>query len=321
MNKYSLNKSGFISLLGILGIAAVVLLVASLYFYTKNNEVVIPVDTSNPPITGTSTGDTSDTSRYAQKCGLTITFPTIGTTASFPLPLKGVVDNRNRTKLGCSWTIFEAQAGTAKVFANINNAWKEVGYWGDNPSGAIAGQVPVMSIGNWMTENPVAVEATLMLDPKIGKIAAGTPMKIVINEDDPSGMKGETLEVPFVYSGENVEMTALKLFFPQTDHPTDCGQTYTVTRYVPKTTAVADVSLRVLFTEVIPELKDHYNGVTIKNKVAIIDFDRPALSRLNSAACMQTMTKTPIEKTLLQYPTITKVEYSINGEVFDEWDA
>jgi hypothetical protein len=318
MNKYlskTHKSSGFISLIGVLGLVAIVLLATSLYFYMKKDNTVTP-------ITATSTDDIIDTTRYAQKCGLTITFPTIGTTASFPLPLKGIIDNRNRNALGCSWTVFEAQAGTARVFANINNqGWKEVGYWGDNQSGAIAGPVPMMTVGDWMTENPVSVSATLMLDPKAGVIPAGTPMKIVINEEDPSGMGGETLEVPFVYSGENVEMTRLTIHKPIDDHPTDCGQTYTEVRYVPKTTAVADAALRLLLNENYPSLKDHYNGVTIRSGVAIVDFDQPALSRLNSPACMQTMTKTPIEKTLKEFPTIKSVEYSIDGEVFDEWDA
>lgn len=322
MNKH-LRSAGFISLIGLLGLIAIVLLATSFYFYAKNQYFsTIGIEPQNPPIIGTSTVDTDDTSRYAQKCGLIITFPAIGATTSFPLTLKGIIDNRNVAEPQCRWTVFEAQAGTARVFANINNSgWKEVGYWNDDPSGAIAGPVPVMTIGDWMTENPVGATASLMLDPKVGRISAGTAMKIVINEEDPSGKGSSILEVPFVYSGENVEMTRLIIHKPIDDHPTDCGQTYTETRYVPKTTAVADAALRLLLNENYPSLKDHYNGVTIKNGVAIVDFDQPALGRLNSAACMQAMTKTPIEKTLKEFPTIKSVEYSIDGKIHTEWDA
>ena len=57
------------------------------------------------------------------------------------------------------------------------------------------------------------------------------------------------------------------------------------------------------------------------NKIATIDFDEAALEYLNSPACKQMTFKGPIEKTLLQYPTIIKVQYSIDGKFFDEWNA
>lgn len=329
MKKSLAGMRGGISLVSILGLAAIILLAVSIYVYSTRGDgvPVLPGDgsgnsTSTGNVSGNGNGGNDDTERYTQKCGLKVTFPTIGTTASFPLPIKGIIDNRNRTTLGCSWTVFEAQAGTVRAFANINNqGWKSVSYWADNQSGAIAGPIPLMTTGDWMTESPVNVSGTVWLDPKVGKIPVGTPMKLVIEEEDPSGMGGETLEIPFVYSGENVETMSIKLFLPIDDHPTDCGQTYTVTRVVPKTAGIADASLKALLAETSPVLSGYYNGVTIKNKVATVDFDGPALSKLNAAACAQTMAKTPIEKTLLQYPTITKVEYSIDGVKFDEWDA
>ncbi len=267
MNKNASTR-GNISLVGILGLAALILLAASIYMYANKGDVTVTPGMGNGTSTGNGSGNGgTDEERYAQKCGMKILFPTIGTTASFPLPVKGVVDNRNRSALGCSWTIFEAQAGTIRVFANINNlGWKEVGYWADNSSGAVAAAVPLMTTGDWMTELPVDVAATVWLDPKAGAIPAGTPMKLVIEEEDPSGLGPEILEVPFVYSGQNVETMSIKLFLPIDDHPTDCGQTYTVTRVVPKTAGIADASLRALLAETSPVLSGYYNGVTIKNK-------------------------------------------------------
>lgn len=325
------NSQGFISLIGLLLLIAVVLVATSVYFYALKDDSAIVLNNNGTGSNASSTDgiggtggkdDTSDTARYAQKCGLTITFPTIGTTTSFPLPIKGVIDNTNYKALGCSWTSFEAQAGLVEVYANINNAgWKLVSHWGDNPNASQPGGVPLKTEGDWMSSSPTTVSALVLLDKSIGKIPAKTPMKIVIDEEDPSGKGGEKLEIPFVYSGENVEVMPLVIHKPILEHPTSCGGTYAVTRFVPKTTGVADASMRILLEENLPEIKQYYNGVTIKDGVATVDFDKPALSRLNSAACMQAMAKTPIEKTLKQFPTIKRVEYSIDGRLVTEWDA
>lgn len=326
------NSRGFISLIGLMVLVAVIALGTSVYFYKKSaheTDKAIFADNyidnasstqGNGGVSGTP--DAGGTAKLAQKCGLKIMNPAIGATVSFPLQVKGIVDNRNYKAIGCSWGLFEGQAGAVEVFANINNAgWKSVSYWTSNSNGPSAGFVPLMSEGNWMTSGPVDVSANIMLDPKAGKIPAGTPMKLIIKEEDPSGKGSETLEIPFAYSGENMEVTTFTIFKPFLDNLTDCGETYPVTRSVPKTTAVANASMKVLLDEALPELRPYYNGVTIKNGVAIVDFDKAALSRLNSAACMQTMTKAPIEKTLKQFPTIKSVEYSIDGKVFDQWDA
>lgn len=71
----------------------------------------------------------------------------------------------------------------------------------------------------------------------------------------------------------------------------------------------------------LEELKDYYIGVGLDDDVLVVDFTSKALQYLNGAAAMQGMVKTPIEMTLMQFPEIREVQYSINGEVFDEWDA
>lgn len=62
-------------------------------------------------------------------------------------------------------------------------------------------------------------------------------------------------------------------------------------------------------------------GVTVDGDTATVNFKKEALAILNSAAARQMMAKAPIEKTLLQFPEIKKVQYAIDGEVFTEWDA
>ncbi len=326
------NSRGFISLIGLMVLVAVIALGTSVYFYKKSahetdkaifsDNYIENASSTQGNGNATGTSDTSNPAKLAQKCGLKILNPAIGATVSFPLQVKGIVDNRNYKAIGCSWGLFEGQAGAVEVFANINNAgWKSVSYWASNSNGPSAGFVPLMSEGNWMTSGPVDVRASIMLDPKAGKIPAGTPMKLVIEEEDPSGKGSERFEIPFTYSGENMETTILTIFKPFMDSPTDCGEVYPAVRIIPKTIAVADASMRILLEENVPDIKAYYNGVTIKNGVAIVDFDKAALGRLNSAACMQASIKSPIEKTLKQFPTIKSVEYSIDGKLFDQWDA
>lgn len=101
----------------------------------------------------------------------------------------------------------------------------------------------------------------------------------------------------------------------------DCWATQPMVITVPRTKAVADAGLRYLFKHYKPALSSYYQWVTITNGVASIKFSGAALKYLNSPACEQMSYKWPIEDTLTQYPTVTSVQYIIDGEVFDAWDA
>ncbi len=102
------------------------------------------------------------------KCGLTIVSPAPQTVVSFPLPIHVIVDNTQAQALGCSWTVFEAQAGNVKVFDQNS---QEVGF------------STLTTTEDWMTANPVNYYGTLVL--------AGTPasnnLTLVFTEDNPSG--------------------------------------------------------------------------------------------------------------------------------------
>lgn len=104
-------------------------------------------------------------------------------------------------------------------------------------------------------------------------------------------------------------------------YQTDCGAVREVQREIPRTSRVADATLRLLFQEELKELIPSYRGVSISEGVALVDFASSSLSYLNSAACMQQSFKAPIEETLKQFSTVEEVQYSINGRVFDQWDA
>jgi hypothetical protein len=139
---------------------------------------------------------------------------------------------------------------------------------------------------------------------------------------------------------------AIKLYFGDAaviaSH--DCRATRPVLRRIAATPRVADAALRLLFQGVtvaenqaglsssfagltdpegqpIEPLAAFYQGVVIRNGVATVKFTSPALRYLNGAACLQATVKGPIEDTLLQFPTVQRVQYSIDGKIFDQWDA
>jgi spore germination protein GerM len=108
-----------------------------------------------------------------------------------------------------------------------------------------------------------------------------------------------------------------------------------VTRTLPASDDAMDSALRLLFAGPTQEeqgrgayssldleaLASSYIDVRVEGGVAIVNFRPAALQILNSAAARQFMAKEPIQRTLLQFPGITDVQYAIDGELFDEWDA
>ncbi len=68
-------------------------------------------------------------------------------------------------------------------------------------------------------------------------------------------------------------------------------------------------------------LADDLIDVKAEGDTVTVNFKQSALEVLNSAAARQMMAKTPIEKTLLQFPEIKNVKYAIDGKEFTEWDA
>lgn len=144
--------------------------------------------------------------------------------------------------------------------------------------------------------------------------------------------------------GSNSGSIAL-VYFLDNNNPattTSCGITRAVVRSIGKTTDPYGATLKALFagptsqeknesltTAFAPSadqkdlkpLSSYYKSVSIQDSIAYVDFTPEALTYLNSPACMQEAVKRPIENTLKQFPDIDQVEYSINGNVFREWDA
>ncbi len=110
-------------------------------------------------------------------CGLTIDGPAANSTNAFPLIIHGMVDNNNATALGCSWTMFEGQAGTAQLY-----------YWSQNGSNwqALGNPVPV-PVTNWMSLGPVPFAVTVTFSNGGLGLLPGNLMKVTFTEENPSG--------------------------------------------------------------------------------------------------------------------------------------
>lgn len=113
----------------------------------------------------------------------------------------------------------------------------------------------------------------------------------------------------------------------------DCGAVRLEARTVPArpTDQLPAAAIREVLRDVSPSpglhrpgtlpLVDYFSGVTIQNGTAILAFDGGALEYLNNAACAQIAVKSPMERTLLEFPDVQRIEYEIDGEIFTEWDA
>lgn len=149
---------------------------------------------------------------------------------------------------------------------------------------------------------------------------------------------------------KSVKNVPIKLYFwPKDDDTFEMSALVEVTRQVKPTSRMADTAMRELLKGVTAEeinkglysayapsnliqggdcaeptmkpLLDYYIGISIKKRVATINFREPAMCYLNSTISMQQVVKAPMEKTLLQFKTIKDLRIAINGKVVTEWDA
>lgn len=91
---------------------------------------------------------------------------------------------------------------------------------------------------------------------------------------------------------------------------------------VPTTPQVADASLKLLFATYLSAFKSEYINVTITQGVATASFKAGAHAYLDQAAAgVSDEYVKSIQKTLMQFPTVTKVQFMIDGKVVTDWDA
>ena len=119
-------------------------------------------------------------------CGLTINYPTPTSTVSFPVTISGTIDNNNASTLGCSWTMYEGQAGTAQLYFLENNNWHQI----NTPF--------ILHVSDWMTLGPVLFSVIINFNNNWIGLSSGTPMKIIFTEENPSGTTPDTLTLPII---------------------------------------------------------------------------------------------------------------------------
>ena len=302
MKKY--NKGGILTLL--LEIIGILILLAGAYLYLRTNTVVLDGVVKEA-------GVKNEVVDVSGKCGFFVTSPSPNEKVSFPLTIKGAVDNSSRQSKGCSWQMFEGQAGVAQLYFKDTNKWQKLG--GSKP-------VPVE---NWMSTSTIFSVVLNFSNEGIG-LPAGTLLKVVFTEENASGMPPvDTFELPLIFSGISAttspELMSLTLYVQNKEiaQKSDCGVTKKVIYQVPKTTAVADASLKILFGN---ELSQYgvYKSVSISNgvaKVMLASDIMPSgfpISALSS--CQISHLTSVLKDTLTQYSTIKSVElYSQKGKI------
>ncbi len=125
---------------------------------------------------GTQKSDSVTASATLSECGLTVTSPATFA-AHTTYTATATVDNRQKDALGCSWTVFEAVAGTVTL---LDDHGKEL----------VTKQLATSE--DWMTENPVGFSAEM----NIPDIATGHYTLAFIEENPSDGPDQSVLLVP-----------------------------------------------------------------------------------------------------------------------------
>ncbi len=154
----------------------------------------------------------------------------------------------------------------------------------------------------------------------------------------------EVIQISPTEKPEDPKVMNVQLFFPNRSEPPMAFQKF-ATRALPKSEDVENAALKALLGGPLPEeardefmnifstpagiapsttikpLGEYYKGVKVEGDVATVDFSKEAMAYLDAVPGSSSMVKWSIEKTLFQFGTIKKVQYSIDGKVVTEWDA
>jgi Sporulation and spore germination/Immunoglobulin-like domain of bacterial spore germination len=255
--------------------------------------------TQNPPVGGVQVGTTSaQTSPVADDVAaeIKIDSPAANDVVSSPLQISGQAKG--------SW-YFEAVFPVKLIDEN----------------GQVIAQGQAQAQSDWTSPDFVPFTATLNFSATPSAIGM-----LVFSNDNPSGLPQNEKEfgVPVRFSA--AEQLPVKVYFNNTDlsnGATDCSLVYPVERLITKTSATARAALEQLLqgttrqektqgysTAIDPGLS--LNSLTIDNGTAKVDFGSQLLGELGDS-CHVSAIRAEIIQTLEQFPTITNVIISING--------
>jgi hypothetical protein len=190
-------------------------------------------------------------------------------------------------------------------------------------SGKIVGQGIAQAESDWMTEKFVPFSTTIAFSTKEGEKG-----ELIFQKDNPSGLPEHDAEfrMPIIFGAETMPVAA---YFGNTEKGSndDCSLVFPVTRYITKTTAVANGAVLELlkgamdeekkegyFTSINPGVK--IQKLTISNGAAKIDLSDD-IERAVGGSCRVTNIRAQIEKTLKQFSTVKSVIISVDGRTED----
>ncbi len=104
----------------------------------------------------------------ASHCGLTVNSPMPTSGVIFPLIINATVDNTQMSTLGCSWTVFEGQAGTVDI---------------KDAQGATLAIGVLQTTSNWMTTAPTVYTSTIT---SLSNSIYTGPLNIIFTEENPA---------------------------------------------------------------------------------------------------------------------------------------
>ncbi|HTW96393.1 MAG TPA: GerMN domain-containing protein [Candidatus Methylomirabilis sp.] len=188
-------------------------------------------------------------------------------------------------------------------------------------NGETLAQAPAQAQGDWMTTDFVPFKVTLNFDPGTSTIGM-----LILKNDNPSGIpeKDKQVAIPVRFSG--VQKITVKPYFANTilnPQAADCSLVYPVERLINKTSSTARAAMEQLlagptdeekmqgyYTAINPGVK--LNSITIANGTAKVDFDEQMDFQLGGS-CRVTAIRSQITQTLLQFPSVSNVVISVNG--------
>lgn len=171
---------------------------------------------------------------------------------------------------------------------------------------------------DWMTEDFVPFIEELEFDTP--EVATG---KLIFKKDNPSDLReyDKSMSIPV---GFLLEKTTIQLFFSDMNkdpQALECGKTYSVSRVVPKVSGIAKKAIEELLKgtttdENLAGIKTNIpketilQSISIEGGVARVDFN---LAIQTGGSCRVAAIRSQIANTLRQFPTVSEVVISVNG--------
>lgn len=290
------NQKGFAPIL-VIGLIAILLIGGGSYVYTANtNEVALPenADTAAPTVT-----QSQQNLLPAASAGIVVTSVKPNDLVTLPLSIEGYLD-------GKGWTANEGEIGTVQIF--------------DGNGKSVSSQEIIRTTSDWL-KFPTYFSATAGDRQMMSEIKTGTGTVVIIGNGAKEGETLKSFSIPIRFDRAPQEAMSLTIFVQDKEavQTRSCGVTVKATYTVPKTPAVADASLKILFEK---ELAKYgvYKSVSISNgiaKVMLASANTPGGSPIGGlSSCEKTHLLAVLRDTLTQYKTITTVEiHSPEGKI------